>query len=172
MKSSLVPQVKIDWGTSKPPRQAFKSKLIGHIQVTLEHFYLPFFFLLGGHFFQNPWIHEQRALNCKHHFLAVCSSEVKEGPLISTKPGKVKCTQNYGVHPARTEKCSLSFQWGWKETVRGIISAVRELITASILGTAPLWVKEPSMWASTRLTVNSPIPINRTEHLVSVSAAR
>lgn len=39
--------------------------------------------------------------------------------------------------------------------MQGIIFVVRELVSASILGTAPLWVTEPSMWAFLRLTSKS-----------------
>lgn len=136
--------------------------------------------LLGGIFFPSPQIHKIHTGTGAEfetlHFLAVCSREAKERLPISTKPGKVKSTQNYGVHPARTEKYSLSFQQGWKETVRGIISVVRKLITVSIVGTAPLWVREPSVWASHWLKNNavcdSQVPVNHTQHLFSLSAMK
>lgn len=62
-------------------RQAFKSKLIGHIQVTPEHFYLPFFCvrgdnLLGGIFFWkiSEFMKSTQvpALNSKHSIFSQC----------------------------------------------------------------------------------------------------
>lgn len=47
------------------------------------------------------------------------SSEAREGPLISTKPGKVKCTQNCSVHPARTDKCLALLSAGVKRNCAG-----------------------------------------------------
>lgn len=149
-------------GDPNTPWQAFKSKLIFRLHWVTSGF----LHVCSGNFgliSLNSWA---QTLNSKHSSsLAGCSIEVKEGPLIWTKPTKVKSTQNYSVHPARTEKCSHAFQRRWKETVRGIISVAKELITASILGTTPLWVTEPRVCASPRLTVNSSIPVNHTEHL-------
>ena len=128
--------------------------------MTLEHSCLPFSsrgcgvaLLKVAEFIDSKqWHRHWRWVLNTLNFLTVCSSEVKGGPPLSTKQSKVKSTQNYGVHPARTEKCSLSFQQGWKETARGIISVVGELTTASVLGSAPLWFVEPSVWASPWLT--------------------
>lgn len=145
------PQVKIGWRTSMPPTTGFQIKVHRtcscYMGALLATFFLGGIICLGNIFLKISEFTSTGTEFLTLHFLIVCSSEVKEGPLISTKPGKVKCTQNYDVHPARTEQqrsVHSLFSGDEKKPCRES-SVVRELITASILGTVPLWVTEPSM---------------------------
>lgn len=90
---------------------------------------------------------------------------MKEGLPISTKPGKVKSTQNYSVHPARTEKCSFSFHAGNHLCSRGTHHC-KHTGNCSIVGHGAQYVSLSST------DKPSPIPVNHTENLISVSAVR
>lgn len=173
-------------GDLSDPRQAFKSKLIGLIQVTLGYFYLPFLCvcgggdnLLGGIFWGggNLWIHEIHtvtqapALNSKHSNFSRCvQAKWRKDPWSQQSQARLRALK-ITVSTLQGQRSAHSLFRRDERKPCEESSPVKELITMSILGTAPLWVTEPSMWASTRLT-NSPIPINHTEHFVSVSAAR
>ena len=167
-------------GDLNDPRQAFKSELIGLIQVTLGYFYLPF--LCGGwsfargHFLVGKISEFMRstqapALNSKHSNFSRCvRAKWRKDPWSQQSQARLRALK-ITVSTLQGQRSAHSLFRRDERKPCEESSPVKELITMSILGTAPLWVTEPSMWASTRLT-NSPIPINHTEHFVSVSAAR
>lgn len=116
------------------------------------------------------------ALNSKHSIFSQCVEvKLRKDPRSQQSRARLRALKITASTLQGQRSANTLFSVDEKKPCRELslhgFYLVREPVTASILGTAPLWVTEPSMRASTPLT-NSPIPINHTEHLVSVSAAR